>query len=456
MEEQTKKSTPPESGRRKWKPKRSKYDVELEPWEQEAAKAIYEGRPLLGEGGIFTDMVKRIVQASLKGEMQAHLASEGQEGNRRNGYTPKTLKTSGGQVEITTPRDRLGSFEPQIVGKRERVLNEELDLKILSMYTLGLSYSDISSHMREVYGVETNDALINAVTNTVIEDLRAWQTRPLEPVYAMVMLDAAFFKIKHEGAVRNRAVYTVMGVDTDGYKEVLGMYIEESEGARHWLGVLSDLQQRGVRDILIASTDNLKGFAEAIEAIFPHTEVQGCIVHQVRSSLRYVGYKEQPAVIADLKPIYKAKDEQAALEALEAFEAKWGQRYPKVVQSWRNNWARLSTFLRYPEPLRKLIYTTNMIEGYHAQLRKVTKTKRVFDGDMALLKLLYLVQQRIARDKWQRPMLHWRSIYLTLEILFEDRLKGQGPTAINSNQQVLSLPQTPSLKTNTTTSTKVN
>ena len=411
-----------EAKRNKWKPKKSKYDVELSPWEEEAVKGLYAGKPLLGDGGVFTAMVKRIVQASLKGEMHAHLAAEDQEGNRRNGYTRKTLKTSGGQVDIATPRDREGTFEPQLVGKRERVLNEELDAKILSMYSLGLSYADITSHMREIYGVETNDALINAVTNTVVDDVRQWQGRPLEPLYAVVWMDAAFFKIKHEGAVRNRAVYTVLGVDLDGYKDVLGMYIEESEGARHWLGVLSDLQQRGVKDVLVACTDNLKGFPEAIEAIFPRTDVQGCIVHQIRNTLRYVGYKELPAVLADMKTIYKAKDEQAALEALDAFAAKWEQRYPKVVESWRNNWTRLSTFLRYPEALRKLIYTTNIIEGYHAQLRKVTKTKRVFDGDMAVLKLIYLVQQRIAKEKWRNPLINWRSIYLSIEILFKDRL----------------------------------
>lgn len=407
---------------RKWKPKKSKYDVELEPWEQEAVKALYAGKPLLGEGGIFTDMVKRIVQASLKGEMHAHLESEGQDENRRNGYTHKLLKTSGGQVEIATPRDRSGTFEPQIVGKRQRVLNAELDQKIISMYSLGMSYSDISTHMREIYGVETNDALINAVTDTVVEDVRAWQARPLEPVYALVWMDAAFFKIKHAGAVRSRAVYTVLGVDLDGHKDVLGMYIEESEGARHWLGVLSDLQQRGVQDILIACTDNLKGFPEAIEAIFARTDVQGCIVHQIRNTMRHVGYKEMKAVLADLKAIYKAPDEKTALVALEAFAAKWEARYPKAVESWRNNWVRLSAFLHYPEAIRKLMYTTNIIEGYHAQLRKVTKTKRVFDGDQSVLKLLYLVQQRIAQQKWQRPLLHWRSIYLQLEILFPDRL----------------------------------
>ncbi|MBL0127340.1 MAG: IS256 family transposase [Flavobacteriales bacterium] len=222
--------------------------------------------------------------------------------------------------------------------------------------------------------------------------------------------------------MNSRAVYTVLGVDEHGYKDVLGMYVAETEGARHWLGVLSDLQQRGVKDILMACTDNLKGFADAIETIFPRTDVQGCIVHQVRHTLRYVGYKDIPAVLADMKAIYKAKDEQAALEALDALAEKWGDRYPKVVESWRNNWARLSTFLRYPEPIRRLIYTTNIIEGYHAQLRKVTKTKRVFDGDQAVLKLLYLVQQRIAKEKWQKPLLNWRSIYLQLEILFKDRL----------------------------------
>ena len=407
---------------RKWKAKKSKYDVELEPWEQEAVKALYAGKPLLGEGGIFTAMVKRIVQASLKGEMHAHLESGSQEENRRNGYTHKLLKTSGGQVEIATPRDRSGTFEPQIVGKRERVLNAELDQKIISMYGLGMSYSDISTHMRDIYGVDTSDALINAVTDTVVEDVRAWQGRPLEPTYALAWMDAAFFKIKHQGVVRSRAVYTVLGVDLDGHKDVLGMYIEETEGARHWLGVLSDLQQRGVKDILIACTDNLKGFPEAIEAIFPRTDVQGCIVHQIRNTMRHVGHKEIKAVLADLKAIYKAPDEKAALMALEAFAAKWEARYPKAVESWRNNWVRLSAFLHYPEAIRKLMYTTNIIEGYHAQLRKVTKTKRVFDGDQSVLKLLYLVQQRIAQQKWQRPLLHWRSIYLQLEILFKDRL----------------------------------
>jgi len=408
--------------KRKWKPKKSKYDVELTAFEEEAVKGLYDGKPLIGDGGIFTEMIKRIVQASLKGEVQTHLAQEEEAGNRRNGYTHKTLKTSVGQVEIATPRDRSGTFEPELVGKRERVLNDELDKKILGLYGLGLSYADISAHIREIYGVETNDAVINAVTNTVIEDLRAWQTRTLEPVYTIVWMDAAFFKIKHQGSVNNRAVYTVLGVDENGYKDVLGMYVAETEGARHWLGVLSDLQQRGVKDILIACTDNLKGFAEAIEAIFSRTDVQGCIVHQVRHTLRYVGYKEIPAVLADMKSIYKAKDEQAALEALDAFAEKWEHRYPRVVESWRNNWARLSTFLRYPEPIRRLMYTTNIIEGYHAQLRKVTKTKRVFDGDQAVLKLLYLVQQRIAREKWQKPLLNWRSIYLQLEILFKDRL----------------------------------
>ena len=408
--------------KRKWKPKKSKYDVELTAFEEEAVKGLYDGKPLIGAGGIFSEMIKRIVQASLKGEVQTHLAKEEEAGNRRNGYTHKTLKTSVGQVDIATPRDRSGTFEPELVGKRMRVLNDELDKKILGLYGLGLSYSDISTHIREIYGVETNDAVINAVTNTVIEDLRTWQTRALEPVYTIVWMDAAFFKIKHEGAVNNRAVYTVLGVDENGYKDVLGMYVAETEGARHWLGVLSDLQQRGVKDILIACTDNLKGFADAIEAVFPRTDVQGCIVHQVRHTLRHVGYKEIPAVLTDMKAVYKAKDEQAALEALDALAEKWGHRYPGVVESWRNNWARLSTFLRYPEPIRRLIYTTNIIEGYHAQLRKVTKTKRVFDGDQALLKLLYLVQQRIAKDKWQRPMLNWRTIYLQLEILFKERL----------------------------------
>lgn len=405
-----------------WKPGKSKYDVELTAFEEEAVKGLYGGKPLIGEGGILTEMIARIVQASLKGEVQAHLAKEEEAGNRRNGYTHKTLRTSVGPVEVATPRDRTGSFEPQLVGKRQRVLNDELDKKILGLYGLGLSYHDISTHIREIYQVDVSDATINAVTELVVEDLRAWRTRGLEAVYAMVWLDAAFFKIKHEGSVKSRAVYTVLGVDENGYKDILGIYVEETEGARHWLGVLSDLQQRGVQDILFACTDNLKGFPEAIEGIFPKAEVQGCIVHHVRYTLRYVSYKDLKEVIADMKTIYKAPDEAAAQIALEAFAQKWGPRYPKVVESWRNNWPRLCTYLRYPEAIRRMIYTTNIIEGYHAQVRKVTKTKRVLDGDMAALKLLYLVQQRISREQWQRPLINWRSIHLQLEILFKDRL----------------------------------
>ncbi len=405
-----------------WKPGKSKYDVELTAFEKEAVKGLYSGKQLIGEGGILTAMIERIVQASLKGEVQAHLAQEEEVGNRRNGYTHKKLRTSVGPVEVSTPRDRSGTFEPQLVGKRQRVLNDELDKKILGLYGLGLSYHDISTHIREMYQVEVSDATINAVTELVVEDLRAWRSRQLEAVYAMVWLDAAFFKIKHEGRVKNRAVYTVLGVDEKGFKDILGIYVEETEGARHWLSVLSDLQQRGVQDILFACTDNLKGFPEAIEAIFPKTEVQGCIVHHMRYTLRYVSYKELKPVIADMKAIYKAPDEDAAQSALDAFARKWEQRYPKVVESWRNNWPRLSTYLRYPEDIRRLIYTTNIIEGYHAQVRKVTKTKRVLDGDMAALKLLYLVQQRISREQWQRPLLNWRSIYLQLQILFKERL----------------------------------
>lgn len=404
------------------KPRKGKHDVELTAFEQEAVKGLYAGKPLLGADGVLSAMVQRIVQASLSGEVQAHLAQPAETSNRRNGYTAKRLKTSVGEVDIATPRDRAGTFEPQLVGKRQRVLNAELDQKILGLYSLGMSYRDISRHLREIYGVETNEATINAVTELVVEDLRAWQSRPLDRLYVLVWMDAAFFKIKHEGSVHNRAVYTVLGVDMQGRKDVLGTYIEETEGARFWLGVLSDLQQRGVQDILISCTDNLKGFPEAIEAIYPRTDVQGCIVHQVRNSMRHVSYKEIKELVASMRTIYKAPNMQEAEAALETFAIGWEKRYPRVVESWRSNWPRLSSFLRYPEPIRRMMYTTNIIEGYHAQLRKVTKTKRVFDGDKALLKLLYLVQQRIANEQWANPLLNWRTIYLSIEILFKDRL----------------------------------
>lgn len=399
---------------------KEKEEFNFEEFEKDAIKSLYEGKPLSGKGGIFTPLIKRILEASLEGELDSHLDTE--EINRRNGRIGKKLKTSLGTIDINTPRDRNSSFEPQIVRKRQRVLNEELDRKIISMYGLGLSYSDIRKHMEEMYGIDTSESTITAVTDRVIEDVKNWQQRPLESVYPIVWLDAIHFKVKQENKIVTKAVYCVIGTNKDGFKDILGMYLGASEGASFWLGVLTDLRSRGIEDILIASIDNLKGFAEAIESIFPKTDVQLCVVHQVRNTMRYVPYKNSREVIKDMKKIYKAPNIDGAKKALDNFCQKWESKYPHTTKSWQTNFERLSNFYKYPLEIRKLIYTTNVIENFHGRLRKVTKTKRIFSSDMALMKLLYLVQKQFVKDNWQKPMFSWRLIYSQLIIIFDERI----------------------------------
>lgn len=399
---------------------KEKEEFNFEEFEKDAIKKLYEGKPLSGKGGIFTPLIKRILEASLEGELDSHLDTE--EINRRNGRIGKKLKTSLGTIDLNTPRDRNSSFEPQIVRKRQRVLNEELDRKIISMYGLGLSYSDIRKHMEEMYGIDTSESTITAVTDRVIEDVKNWQQRPLESVYPIVWLDAIHFKVKQENKIVTKAVYCVIGTNKDGFKDILGMYLGASEGASFWLGVLTDLRSRGIEDILIASIDNLKGFAEAIESIFPKTDVQLCVVHQVRNTMRYVPYKNSREVIKDMKKIYKAPNIDGAKKALDNFCQKWESKYPHTTKSWQTNFERLSNFYKYPLEIRKLIYTTNVIENFHGRLRKVTKTKRIFSSDMALMKLLYLVQKQFVKDNWQKPMFSWRLIYSQLIIIFDERI----------------------------------
>lgn len=399
---------------------KEKEEFNFEEFEKDAIKSLYEGKPLSGKGGIFTPLIKRILEASLEGELDSHLDTE--EINRRNGRIGKKLKTSLGTIDLNTPRDRNSSFEPQIVRKRQRVLNEELDRKIISMYGLGLSYSDIRKHMEEMYGIDTSESTITAVTDRVIEDVKNWQQRPLESVYPIVWLDAIHFKVKQENKIVTKAVYCVIGTNKDGFKDILGMYLGASEGASFWLGVLTDLRSRGIEDILIASIDNLKGFAEAIESIFPKTDVQLCVVHQVRNTMRYVPYKNSREVIKDMKKIYKAPNIDGAKKALDNFCQKWESKYPHTTKSWQTNFERLSNFYKYPLEIRKLIYTTNVIENFHGRLRKVTKTKRIFSSDMALMKLLYLVQKQFVKDNWQKPMFSWRLIYSQLIIIFDERI----------------------------------
>lgn len=400
---------------------KEKRKFDFEEFEKDAIKKLYEGKPLSGKEGIFTPLIKRILEASLEGELDSHLESE-ENPNRRNGKTGKNLKTSLGSVDIKTPRDRNSSFEPQIVKKRQRVLNEEIDRKIISMYGLGLSYSDIRKHLEEMYGLETSESTITSVTDRVIEDVQNWQQRPLERVYPVVWLDAIHFKVKQDNKIVSKAVYCVIGINMDGYKDVLGMYLGHSEGASFWLGVLSDLRSRGIEDIYIACIDNLKGFAEAIESSFPDTDVQLCVVHQVRNTMRFVPYKNSKAVVRDMKKIYKAPNKEASKNALDEFCDKWESQYPHTTKSWQTNWERLTNFYKYPPEIRKLIYTTNVIENFHGRLRKVTKTKRLFSSDMALMKLLYLVQKQFVQDNWQTPMFAWRTIQSQLNIIFDDRI----------------------------------
>lgn len=389
-------------------------------FEEEAIEQLRSGKKLEGKDGVLAPLIKRLVEAGLNGEMNAHLTGA-KCVNRRNGKASKQVKTAFGSVAINTPRDRLGNFEPQLLAKRQTTLGEALDHKVISLYGRGMSYSDICKHLEELYGLTVSPATLSAITDSVIEDVNAWRNRPLESVYPFMWLDAIHYKVKEDGSIKTKAVYCLLGVNREGMKDLLGLYISENEGARFWLSVMSDIQNRGVRDILIACIDNLKGFAEAIESVFPKTEVQLCIVHQIRNSTKYVANKDLRAVIKALKEVYEAPNKEQAERGLALLEEQWGKPYPMMVKSWFNNWERLSHYLKYPKEIRKIIYTTNIIESFHSQLRKVTKSKRVFSSDMSLFKLLYLVQQNLKQD-WQGSINRWRMTYAQMMILFEERM----------------------------------
>lgn len=388
-----------------------------------AVKELLAGKKIGGKDGVLAPLVKQLVEAALEAEVESHIADEALRGNpnRRNGYNRKQMKTPGGGFELSTPRDREGRFEPQIVGKHQTTLSDEIEEKILSLYALGMSYTDIAGHIEEIYRIELSIATVSAVTDKIITRVKEWQQRPLEAVYPFVWLDAIHYKIKEDGRYINKAVYTVLGVGIDGKKEVLGLYLSETEGANFWLSVLTDLQSRGVEDILIASVDGLKGFPEAINAIFPKTEVQLCVVHQIRNSLKYVASKNQKEFIKDLKQVYKALSKEAAETELDRLEEKWGAKYPLVIASWRNKWAHLSNYFKYPADIRRIIYTTNIIESVHRQFRKLTKTKGGFPNENSLLKLLYMGIMN-AQKKWSMPIHNWSLTLSQLAILFEGRL----------------------------------
>jgi putative transposase len=399
-----------------------------EPFDYEMAKQkvkeqLRSGKSLFGKDGAFAPLLQEMLNSILEGEIEGHLDEEERgSGNRKNGKGKKQLKTSSGTIEVTTPRDRLNSFEPEMVKKRETIMAESLEDKIIGLYSLGTSLRDISNHIKETYDTDISATTLSTITDKVIPLVKEWQQRPLESLYCIVWLDAMFYKVKEEGRTQTRCVYNILGITKDGRKDVLGIYVSHSEGANFWLSVITDLKQRGVEDILIACIDNLKGFEQAIGTIFPHTEIQSCIVHQIRNSIKYVASKDQRLFMTDLKLVYRAGNEQVALDELEKLKEKWNKKYPMVIGSWQTNWSKLATYFRYPAGIRKLIYTTNTIEGYHRQIRKVTKNKGVFTSDMALLKLIYLATERI-QQKWTIPLVNWALSASHLKIIFADRMK---------------------------------
>jgi transposase-like protein len=387
---------------------------------EEALELVKQGHPIDGKEGVLAPLVKQLTEAALEAELESHLAEEIR--NRKNGKTGKRMKSSVGEFELEVPRDRNGTFEPRIVKKYQTHMSDAIEEKILSLYALGNSYSQIAGHIEEIYGVAFSRATISAVTEKVIPLLQEWRQRPLQAVYPFVWMDAIHYKVREDGKYVTKAVYTILGVGIDGKKDILGLYLSEREGANFWLQVLTDLHNRGVEDILIASVDGLKGFPEAINAIFPKTEVQLCVIHQIRNSIKYVAYKHSRAFMQDLKPVYRAISKEAAEEALDRLEEKWGATYPIVIRSWRNNWENLTHYFKFPTEIRKVIYTTNIIESVHRQFRKLTKTKGAFPNENSLLKLLYLGVQN-AQKKWNRPIANWNLTLSQLVIHYEGRLE---------------------------------
>ena len=399
-------------------------DFDYKSFQAKALEQLKAGKPLLGKDGAFAPLLENLLNAALEGEMDVHMDEEERlSGNRRNGYNRKQVQTSLGEVTVHTPRDRDSRFEPEFIKKRERILAEGVADRIIGLYALGNSTREISDWMEENLGNRVSADTISAITDRVLPELQSWRTRPLDSVYPIVWMDAIHYKVMDDkNRPVTRAIYNVLGVDRNGHKDLLGMYISRSEGANFWLSVLTDLQTRGVRDILIASVDNLTGFSDAINSVFPETIVQSCIVHQVRNSLKYVASKYQKAFMKDLKPVYQAVSKEQAEVELDNLELNWGEQYPLVIKSWWDNWHKLSAYFQYTDAIRRLIYTTNTVEGYHRQIRKVTKNKGVFTNDTALEKLVYLAYRNI-RKKWTMPLKDWGQTAQQLAILFPDRFK---------------------------------
>jgi putative transposase len=385
---------------------------------EDALNSLKSGKKLEGRDGAMTPLIKRLLEASMEGEMDSHL--EESRPNRRNGKGKKRVKTSFGDVDIDTPRDRDGTYSPELLPKRQRVLGQSLENKIIGLYSMGMSYRDISQHIEEMYDMEVSAAQITAITDKVWPEIEEWRTRPLDDVYPFVWLDAMFYKVKQDGQIKSMAAYLVLGMNIDGEKDLLGIYLAETESAKFWLQVLSDLKERGLNDIIIACIDNLNGFKQAIEVVYPKTDVQLCIVHQIRNSIKYVPWTDEREVIKDMKTIYKANNIEQAESALNDFEDKYGKKYPAMIKSWKRNWDGLTSFYNYPDEIRAIMYTTNSIEGFNRQIRKATKTKGSLPSERALYKLLYLVSKTV-RNKWSRPR-SWTKVLAILAITHPERL----------------------------------
>jgi putative transposase len=387
-----------------------------------ALKDLQAGKDLTGKDGILMPLIKQLTEAAITAELEHHLASH-ESPNRKNGFASKTIKTGSGSFELDAPRDRSGTFEPQLIKKNQTQLTPEIDREILSLFSHGMSSRDMQYHIHDLYGVEVSTGTISAITDQLLPELKAWQNRPLESVYPIVWLDAIHYKVKEDGRYIGKAIYTLLGLALEGKKEILGIYLSDNEGANYWLTILTDLHNRGLKDILIACIDGLTGFPEAITSIYPQTEVQLCIVHQIRNSMKYVASKNQKEFMTDLKPVYRATSLDVAEIALDELEAKWGKTYPIVIKSWRAKWHTLSAYFKYPEPIRRIIYTTNAVEAVNRQFRKLTKTKGAFPNENSLLKLLYAGILN-ASEKWTMPIQNWSQALSQLDIYFEGRLDG--------------------------------
>lgn len=377
---------------------------------------------------IMRDMMSVLLEGALDEELNEELGyskydyRNKETDNSRNGHSRKTMRTSYGDMDIAIPRDRKGEYEPQLIPKYQNTVTQDMEEKIISMYAKGMTTGDIEAHLKELYDLDISDSTISRITDKIMPLVKEWQDRPLQEIYAVVYMDAIHYHVRSEGRIVKRAVYIALGIDMDGKKDVIGMYVGENEGAKFWLSIINGLKNRGVQDILIACVDGLNGFPQAIEAVYPKTEIQQCIIHQIRNTTNYVSYKDLKKLMADLKMVYAAPDEAAALEELESFGEKWNSKYPKIYKSWSEHWATLSTYFKYPNEVRKLIYTTNAIEGFNRQLRKVTKSRTVFPSDDSLLKMLYLATMDITK-KWTGRRRDWSQIRAQLEIYFEERLE---------------------------------